>query len=331
MLLNYLRSVLCYLVVIVGLPCGLVYAQSATIRGFLTEEATGQSLELVNVILETSDGSTSGAVTSADGLYQFRRLDPGTYMLRASFIGYKVHQDTLDLSRGEVLTYNISLEADTGELGELVVEASAEASAAAPIAGLQTIRPAEIERVPTPDVSGDLASYLTTLPGVISTGDQGGQLFIRGGEPSQNMVMIDGMLIYQPFHILGFYSAFPSDIVNKADVYAGGFGGKYGGRLSSVIDIRSREGNAFSYAGSGAISPFLGSVQLEGPLIPGRMSFVASFRQSLLDQLADQYVDDTLPFEFNDLFGKLDFDVTRASKFSFTYLSTSDEGHTDRG
>ena len=308
------------------LPQACAIAQSASIRGFVTEEETGQSLELVNIVLEGVEGESSGTVTSADGFFQFRRLASGTYTLRASFIGYKVHLDTLQLSAGEVLTYTIALETDAGELDELVVEAVSEASAAAPIAGLQTIRPAEIERVPTPDVSGDLASYLTTLPGVISTGDQGGQLFIRGGEPSQNMVMLDGILIYQPFHILGFYSAFPSDIVNKADVYAGGFGGKYGGRLSSVIDIRSREGNAYAYTGAGAVSPFLGSIQLEGPIIPGRMSFVASYRQSLLDQLAEQYVDDSLPFEFNDLFAKLDFDVTRASKFSLTYLSTSDEG-----
>ena len=292
----------------------------------MTEQATGQSLELVNVWLEDANGDVAGTVTSPDGVFQFRRVAQGRYVIRASFIGYRVHQDTLMLTRGQVLTYNIALEDDTGELGEVVVEAASEASAGAPIAGLQTIRPAEIDRIPTPDVSGDLVSYLTTLPGIVSTGDQGGQLFIRGGEPSQNLVLLDGMVVYQPFHILGFYSAFPSDIVNKADVYAGGFGGKYGGRLSSVIDVRSREGNAYSFEGAAAISPFLGSVQLEGPIIPGRMSFLISGRQSLLDQLAEQYVDQSLPFEFNDIFGKINLDVTRTSKLSITYLQTTDEG-----
>ena len=303
-----------------------LYGQTASVQGFVTDRETGQSLELVNVLLEDADGDVIGAVTNVDGLFQFRRLARGVYTVRASFIGYQTHVDTLLFDRGDALIYNIELEVDTGELGELVVEAAAEASVAAPIAGLQTIRPAEIERVPTPDVSGDLVSYLTTLPGIVSTGDQGGQLFIRGGEPSQNLVMLDGITVYQPFHILGFYSAFPSDIVKKADVYAGGFGSKFGGRLSSVIDVRSREGNAYSFGGAGAVSPFLGSLQLEGPLIPGRLSFLASFRQSLLDQLAEQYVDDALPFEFNDAFGKLDFDVTQSSKLSITYLDTFDEG-----
>jgi len=292
----------------------------------VTEQATGQSLELVNILLEDSNGEVVGTVTSPDGIFQFRRLAQGQYRIQASFIGYQVFRDTLSLEWGQVLTYNIALEEDTGELGELVVEAQAEASVAAPIAGLQTIRPADIERVPTPDVSGDLVSYLTTLPGIVSTGDQGGQLFIRGGEPSQNMVLLDGMVVYQPFHILGFYSAFPSDIVNKADVYAGGFGGKYGGRLSSVIDVRTREGNAYAFSGSASVSPFLGSVQLEGPIIPGRMSFLASARQSLLEDLAGQYVDDPLPFEFNDLFAKINLDVTRTSKLSVSYLQTTDEG-----
>lgn len=304
----------------------ILFAQNASIRGFVSEQTTGQSLELVNVLLEDASGEVVGTVTSPDGIFQFRRLAEGRYIIQASFIGYRIHRDTLDLERRQVLTYNIALEEDTGELGELVIEAAAEASAAAPIAGLQTIRPAEIERVPTPDVTGDLASYLTTLPGFVSTGDQGGQLFIRGGEPTQNLVLLDGMVVYQPFHILGFYSAFPADIVNKADVYAGGFGGKYGGRLSSVIDVRTREGNAVSFSGSAAVSPFLASAQLEGPIIPGRMSFLASARQSLLDRLAEQYIDDQLPFEFNDVFGKLNLDVTRTSKLSVSYLQTSDEG-----
>ncbi|MBX2819697.1 MAG: TonB-dependent receptor [Rhodothermaceae bacterium] len=320
-----MRHTLLFLVLLLALNSQL-FAQNASIRGFVTEQATGQSLELVNILLEDSNGEVVGTVTSPDGVFQFRRLAQGQYRIQASFIGYQVFRDTLQLEWGQVLTYNIALEEDTGELGELVVEAQAEASVAAPIAGLQTIRPADIERVPTPDVSGDLVSYLTTLPGIVSTGDQGGQLFIRGGEPSQNMVLLDGMVVYQPFHILGFYSAFPSDIVNKADVYAGGFGGKFGGRLSSVIDVRTREGNAFAFSGSASVSPFLGAVQLEGPLIPGRMSFLASARQSLLDDLAGQYVDDPLPFEFSDLFAKINLDVTRTSKLSVSYLQTTDEG-----
>ncbi len=315
---------------LLGLLCwsvtpGNVNAQQASLRGFVTDASTGQALDLVNVVVEGM-GVSEGTTTRSDGLYQFTRLEAGAYVLRASFIGYRLFSDSLDLAPGQVLTATIALQPVETELDELVVESAGIASVAVPVAGLQTIRAADIDRVPTPDVSGDLASLLTTIPGVVSTGDQGGQLFIRGGEPSQNMVMLDGMLVYQPFHILGFYSAFPSDIVNRADIYAGGFGAKFGGRLSSVIDIRSRDGNTRSFAGSGAISPFIGALQFEGPLIPGRVSLLASYRTALLDRIATQYIDDRLPFEFDDLFAKLYMKVSSTSNLSATYLKTNDSG-----
>ncbi|MEZ4700406.1 MAG: TonB-dependent receptor [Rhodothermales bacterium] len=301
-------------------------AQQAALRGFVTDGATGQALDLVNVVIEGAGGAGDGASTRADGLYQFSRLEPGAYRIRASFIGYQLFSDSLSLAEGQVLTFNIALQPVETELEEVVVESAGLASVAVPVAGLQTIRAADIDRVPTPDVSGDLASLLTTIPGVVTTGDQGGQLYIRGGEPSQNMVMLDGMLVYQPFHILGFYSAFPSDIVNRADIYAGGFGARYGGRLSSVIDIRSRDGNNQSIAGSAAVSPFMGALQLEGPLLPGKVSLLASYRRSLLDEIAGQYVNDELPFAFDDLFVKFHAKVTPTSNFSATYLKTTDAG-----
>ncbi len=302
------------------------FSQTATLRGFVTDGSTGQALDLVNVVLLGRDGRTHGAASRIDGFYQIRGIPPGRYDLRATFIGFATYRDSLVLPAGEIHTVNITIEPAEEELSELVVEARAAATSAVPIAGLQTIHAAEIDRVPTPDISGDLAAYLTSMPGVVSGGDQGGQLFIRGGEPSQNMVLLDGILLYQPFHILGFYSAFPSDIISKVDVYAGGFGAKYGGRLSSVLDIRTREGNLYAYSGSGSISPFMGAIQVEGPVVPGRISVFASLRKSLLNELAGQYVNDDLPYQFSDAFGKVFVEVNKTSKLSFTYLKTSDLG-----
>ena len=104
------------------------------------------------------------------------------------------------------------------------------------------------------------------MPGVVLMGDRGGQLFIRGGEPSQNLTLLDGMYVYQPFHILGFYSAFPSEIISQADVYAGGFGSKFTGRISSVIDVQSRNGDKRGFDASASLSPFTSSLRVEGPL-----------------------------------------------------------------
>jgi hypothetical protein len=119
--------------------------------------------------------------------------------------------------------------------------------------------------VPVPAASRDLAAYLQTLPGVVTTGDRGGQMFIRGGTHTENLTLMDGLLIHQPFHILGFFSAFPEELISSVDFYAGGFGARYSGRTSSVLDVRMRDGNRNEYAGTGSVSPFVAEPVLEGP------------------------------------------------------------------
>ncbi|MEX0747495.1 MAG: carboxypeptidase regulatory-like domain-containing protein, partial [Rhodothermales bacterium] len=179
-------------------------AQFATISGFVTDDSNGRPLELVNVAV-SGHGDIRGAVTNQDGLYLIARLSPGVYVIKVSYIGYETHVDSLVLEAGTNSNYNVSLVPVGEELEEVVVESERVGGAARVTAGHQTIRPAEIEAVPGPSLSSDLATYLTTQPGIVSTGDRGGQLFIRGGEPSQNLLQLDGILLYQPFHILGFY------------------------------------------------------------------------------------------------------------------------------
>ena len=201
-------------------------AQTATVRGFVTDGSDGQPMPGVNVFLTDVDGNIFGSAADTDGFYGISRIAPGSYKLKASFIGYEDFDKDISLKANEFQTINIELQVSETELGEVFVEGARETAGAANItAGLQTIRPADISLVPAPDISADLVNYLTALPGIVSQGDRGGQLFIRGGEPTQNLVLLDGMQIFQPFHIVGFFSAFPSDIINTADVYAGGYGG----------------------------------------------------------------------------------------------------------
>ncbi len=112
----------------------------------------------------------------------------------------------------------------------------------------------------------DFAQYVQVLPGVIFTGDQGGQLYIRGGAPIQNKVLLDGMVVYNPFHSIGFFSVFDSDIIRSADVYTGGFNAEYGGRISSVMDIVTKDGNRNRQSGKISASTFGSKLLLEGPL-----------------------------------------------------------------
>ena len=211
-------------------------AQGATVRGFVTNVANGSPIIDVNVVVKDSLDQVFGSVTEQNGVYLIARLPPGQYVLQATHIGYFPHTDTISVAAGSLNEIDITLRSRERSLGNIEIIDDRVSRSTEITAGLQTVKPADIELIPAPDVSGDLALFLQALPGVVTVGDQGGQLYIRGGEPSQNLVLLDGILLYQPFHLLSFYSAFSSDIISQADIYAGGYGSRYGGRLSSVID-----------------------------------------------------------------------------------------------
>ena len=301
-------------------------AQVATLRGFVTNQDNGQAVQDANVAVQGQDGFVKGAATNRDGLYVIPNLTPGRYIVQASFVGFRTYTDSLDLARGEIRTLNIALVPGEEALDEVVVETERTSGAARVTAGQQTVRPRDIELIPAPDLSGDLVNLLTAQPGIVSTGDRGGQLFIRGGEPSQNLVQLDGILLYQPFHILGFYSAFPSEIINRADVYAGGFGSRFGERLSSVIDISTRNGNNQRFAGGVSVSPFVSAARIEGPISKDEVSVLASVRQSLVEEGAAEVINEPLPFVFNDAFAKVHATPTENQRLSVTALHTYDRG-----
>ncbi|MEM1271183.1 MAG: TonB-dependent receptor [Bacteroidota bacterium] len=302
-------------------------AQTATVRGFVRDASDGQAMLGVNVTLRNDDGAFYGAATNSDGYFILNRIPVGSYVLRATFIGYEEIEEELTLAAEEIVTRRYDLEIAAIEGGEIVVEAEAEGAAGMQAAGLSTVRAADIERVPTAGVSADLASYLQTQSGVVAVGDRGGQLFVRGGTPTENLSLIDGIPLYQPFHVIGFYSAFPSDIIQSTDVYAGGFGARYGGRISSVLDVKTRSGNSRSFAGTASIDPFLVTGLVEGPIVPNRASILLSARQSIIEDTSPDLLDQDLPYLFWDRFGKLNVDINTTNSVSVTALRTYDRGN----
>ncbi len=300
-------------------------AQTGGVRGFVVDASDGQPLQGVNLVLLRDGVLAAGAASDGDGYFILPRQPAGTYLLRATFVGYTPYEETLTLRAGTMQTLRLRLAPRETAIDEVVVEAE-QASGAISTAGLQTIRAADLDRIPMPGVTGDLVGQLRAAPSVISVGDRGGQLFIRGGEPTQNLILLDGIPLYQPFHILSFYSAFPAEIVNYADVYAGGFGASYGGRLSSVIDVAARNGNKERFEGGVSVAPFLSTLRLEGPLIKGRVSGLVSVRQSLVEEALPNLYGQKLPYRFGDQFAKIHAQPTRGSSFSITAIRTTDRG-----
>jgi len=308
-----------------------VHAQRSIVRGTVVAASDGESIPGVNIVLLQSDSLVTGTVSGSDGIYALPQLMAGTYVLRATFVGFAMYSETLRIGRNDRLIINLVLEVAETELGEVIVEGDRGAGITRVLAGQTTITPADVDRIPSPDVSGDLVNILTTLPGIVSLGDRGGQLFIRGGEPWQNLVMLDGMWVYQPFHILGFFSSFPSEILKEVNVYAGGYTSQYGGRLSSVIDVTSRNGDKRKYAGTGSIAPFVSGFSLEGPVVTDVLSFLVSYRTSVIEEGASHLVKGDLPFEFDDLFAKVHAFVNSNSQISLSLLRTNDKGSVFEG
>lgn len=300
-----------------------------TVKGFLKSEDSGEAVMFASVTLE---GTTYGVSSDLDGYYTLSRVPAGQYTLVVTSLEYDDHRAPVTIKNGKVVSVNVLLTPKVVTLGSATVSSEREEQTTQVRTSVETIRPADIKRIPSFGGAPDLVQALQVLPGFVSTGDQGGQLYIRGGSPIQNKVLLDGMLIYNAFHSIGLFSVFDSDALANADVYTGAFSAKYGGRISSVMDIRTRDGNMRKTEGKVGASPFGAKLLVHGPLRPmtkdrsGGISYLLSVKHSYLEQSSQlfyPYIDDgRLPFGFTDAYGKLTFgggDGSKLSLFGFNF------------
>jgi hypothetical protein len=315
---------------ILALGVSMGWGQQSTVQGIVTDAGTSQPLTGANVVVEQGGKEVRSNRTDRNGLYQIGGLPAGAYQLRIMQFGYASHVEPIDLASGQRLTANRGLRPDPLQL-EGVAFASPSSGAVRREMGRQSITVQDLKRIPTP-VGGDMVGYLQTLPGVVTTGDRGGQLLIRGGTPSENMVLMDGMLVYQPFHITGFSSVFPADLVASAEFFPGGFPPRYSGRVSSVLDVRMRDGSPDSRALTASVSPFLAEVIAEGPLREkgGAYSYIVSASRSLIEQTSPWLLGQEQPLSFNSYYAKLSsVGKDGASRCSVTGLRSRDSGGLD--
>ncbi|NND95243.1 MAG: TonB-dependent receptor [Flavobacteriales bacterium] len=308
-------------------------AQSGTIRGFVYEKDSGEPIIFTNVYLR---GTTMGAATDVNGFYQISKVPEGQYTLMVTYLGYDTLTMQINLSKGELITKTLYLSTASFTTDVVYVSAEKQDAQTKVEISVEKITPKQIQSLPSQGGEADLAQYLQVLPGVIFTGDQGGQLYIRGGSPVQNKVLLDGMIVYNPFHSIGLFSVFDTDILRNADVYSGGFNAEYGGRISSVMDITTRDGNKSKFSGKIGATTFGAKALIEGPLkkrVDGSnssSSFVLSAKRSYLDRTSESlysYVNDGngLPFAFTDIYGKISFNSDNGSKLNLFGFNFNDE------
>ena len=319
----------------IGLVCLVLFvfktealAQRATMQGIISEYTSGTPLVGANVAIQDIDqhGRLKGAATDVNGFYQVTSIIPGYYEVKISFLGYETYIDTVRFRSDEVKNISIELKEDDEQLGEVVV--TSKSGSVLRDEGRQRVTPVDLSRVPTPGANGDLVSYLQSLPGVVSLGSRGGQVFIRGGTPSENMVLVDGILMYKPFHIVGFFSPFSENLISSADFYAGGFSPQYTGRTASVLDISMRQGDRINYKGSTSISPFLADVMVEGPFQKEQSSWIISSRKSILQSSSRSLMAEEQPLKFESNFAKASFSANDVN-CSFMGMQTYDRGRLD--
>ena len=321
-----------FLVVLVCFISTFCSAQTGELRGFIYEEATSEPSIYTSVYFK---GTNFGAQTNLDGFFTINRIPPGSYTLIITSIGFDTLSQELTIKSSDLITKKYYLKKSAIEIKAVNVSAEDQSKKVDTRVSVNKITPKEIRQIPTVGGEPDLAQYLQVIPGVVFSGDQGGQLYIRGGTPIQNKLLLDGMVIYNPFHSIGLYSVIDAEIIRGADIYTGGFNAEYGDRISSIMDITTRDGNKKRLAGKFSANTFTSKLILEGPLKKekendeGSSSFLVSAKTSYLDKSSKtfySYVDSLgLPYSFNDIYGKISFNSSSGSKFNLFAFNFTDD------
>jgi hypothetical protein len=294
----------------------------ASIKGFIYDKANGEPVPFSNVFLK---GTTMGVNSDLNGFFNLTRIPPGDYVLMITNLDYDTIIEKISLKAGDQLSRKFFSNKGGISLDEVEVSTVSAEKTEKTTVGVQKIDPIVINKLPSIG-EPDIAQYLQVLPGVVFTGDQGGQLYIRGGLPVQNKVLLDGLIVYNPFHSIGLFSVFDNDILKNADVYSAGFGAEYGGRTSSIMDITTRDGNKKRHSGKVSMSTFGAKLTAEGPIRKLKeeqntsASYIFSAKHSYLPQTSKvlyPYANERgLPFYYTDLYGKASISSTGGSKFS---------------
>lgn len=298
-----------------------IQAQTYLVSGFVTDSESGEPLIGANVF---EPELSIGTVTNNAGYYSLY-LPAGRRSLQFTYLGYAVEIDSFFL--GKNLALNAGLIEDA-QLQELVVKARNELEES-PISSTVTIPSKQINQIPAILGEIDLIKAIQLLPGVQSGTEGSSGLYVRGGTPDQNYILIDGVPVYNINHMFGFFSAFNNESISNFNLYKGGFPARFGSRLSSVLDINMKEGNSKEWSGMTSVSPIAISAFIEGPIIEDKTTIAISGRRTLLDVLYQNFnpfgEGDEVGLYFYDVTGKVTHRFSEKDKLSFSIYHGRDK------
>ena len=298
-------------------------AQKYTITGFVEDLSNGEKLLGANVY---NSKTYSGSTTNNYGFYSLTQ-DAGNITVNYSFVGYQAISFTFNLKSDTLLNVELS---PTVELDEVEIKANGiERQLESTQMSVTELSMKTVKKLPVFFGEIDILKTLQLLPGVQSGTEGTSGLYVRGGGPDENLILLDGVPVYNANHLFGFFSVFNADAINSVSLVKGGFPARYGGRLSSVLDIRMKEGNIKEFHGEGSVGLIASKLTLEGPIVKDKSSFIVSGRRTYIDLLAYPFMliysksktqggSFTGGYYFYDLNGKVNYKFSEKSRL---YLS----------
>lgn len=293
------------------------FSQSkVTLSGYIKDAGSGETLIGAAVVVVELG---TGTVANPYGFYSLT-LAPGEYTVEYRFVGYQTMKEKISLLAN--LKKDIELKVAADELEEVVVMAIGEDDRISNLEmGVNRLDVKTLQRLPNLLGEVDVIRSIQLLPGVSTVGEGAAGFNVRGGGVDQNLVLLDEAPVYNASHLFGFFSVFNPDAVKDVKLIKGGIPAQYGGRLSSILDVRMREGNNKRFASEGGIGAIFSRLTLEAPIIKDKASFIVAGRRSYADVLARPFLGDNLSgsqFYFYDLTAKVNYNINEKNRI---YLS----------
>ena len=303
---------------------------SPSISGFVRDISNGEPISYANVFISNS---TNGSTTNRDGYFAISDLQVGKYELNVTMIGFASYKDSVELLTNESVRLDIVLRSQVLESSEILVTAERQKFQRAIESSQISLDIRELNSAPA-FIEPDVFRTLQMLPGVQTTSDFSSALYVRGSTPDQNLIMLDGIAIYNPYHLGGIFSTFNTDAIKEADFRAGGFSARYGGRMGAILNVINREGNTEKIKGSANLSLISSKILIEGPVPKWRGikgSWMFSGRRTYIDKVvnalkipngeksedgSDIYYE--FPYYFYDYQIKANIDLNQDHRLTFT-------------
>jgi len=283
-----------------------------TLSGYVKDNETGEGMIAATVMVKELN---AGTVTNEYGFYSLS-IPPGTYTIEYSFIGFETVSEQIELTKN--ITKNAEIGFSQTMLDEVVVTGEKEDENITSIEmSVEKLDIAQVKKIPQLLGEADIIRSIQLLPGVTTVGEGATGFNVRGGNIDQNLILLDESPVFSSSHLFGFFSVFNADAIKDAKLYKGGIPAKYGGRLSSVLDIRQKEGNLKKYTATGGVGLLFSRLTLEGPIVKDKASFIVSGRRSYFDiffPLANNETIKDSKLYFYDLNGKVNWTINENNR-----------------